>query len=67
MLGNLGSNRWMIVTILIELALDHKPSHREMASCLISDLYTKVVSQRDIGKGEEVFCCRDSRLLGKLD
>jgi len=41
----------MIITILIELAMDHKPSHREMASCLISDLYQKVISQRDLGKG----------------
>ena len=52
MLMNLGSRRWMIVSILIELAMDHKPSHREMASTLISDLYQKVISQRDIGKGE---------------
>ena len=51
---NLGSRRWMIVSILIELAMDHKPSHREMASTLISDLYQKVISQRDIGKGERV-------------
>ena len=50
MLMNLGTRRWMIVSILIELALDHKPSHREMASILISDLYQKVISQRDIGK-----------------
>jgi hypothetical protein len=48
---NLGSRRWMIVSILIELAMDHKPSHREMASTLISDLYQKIISQRDIGKG----------------
>eukprot|EP00095_Tigriopus_kingsejongensis_P008042 maker-scaffold201_size263271-snap-gene-1.26 protein:Tk08042 transcript:maker-scaffold201_size263271-snap-gene-1.26-mRNA-1 annotation:"programmed cell death protein 4" len=50
MLMNLGSRRWMIVSILIELAMDHKPSHRELASILISDLYQKVISQRDIGK-----------------
>jgi hypothetical protein len=36
----------------VELAMDHKPSHREMASTLISDLYQKVISQRDIGKGK---------------
>jgi len=34
----------------VELAMDHKPSHRELASVLISDLYQKVISQRDIGK-----------------
>ena len=51
MLMNLGSRRWMVVSILVELAMDHKPSHREMASVLISELYLKVISQRDIGKG----------------
>ncbi len=50
MLMNLGARRWMIVSILVELAMDHKPSHRELASELISDLYLKVVSQRDIGR-----------------
>merc|ERR1711976_1145982 len=30
--------------------MDHKPSHREMTSQLISELYQKVISQRDIGK-----------------
>lgn len=49
-LMNLGSRRWMIVAICIELAMDHKPSHRELSSVLISDLYLKVISQRDIGK-----------------
>ena len=53
MLPNLGARRWMVVTISIELAMDHKPSHRELASVLISDLYQKVISQRDIGKGKE--------------
>ena len=53
MFMNLGSRRWMVVTILIELAMDHKPSHREMASKLISDLYQKIISQRDIGKGNQ--------------
>ena len=52
MLPNLGARRWMVVTITVELAMDHKPSHRELASVLISDLYQKVISQRDIGKGE---------------
>lgn len=50
MLMNLGTRRWMVVSILVELAMDHKPSHREMASVLISELYLKVISQRDIGK-----------------
>ena len=53
MLPNLGARRWMVVTITVELAMDHKPSHRELASVLISDLYQKVISQRDIGKGKK--------------
>ena len=55
MLPNLGARRWMVVTITVELAMDHKPSHRELASVLISDLYQKVISQRDIGKGMYFF------------
>ena len=55
MLHNLGTRRWMVVMIAIELALDHKPSHREMTSSLISELYLKVISQRDIGKGIFIF------------
>ena len=55
MLPNLGARRWMVVTITVELAMDHKPSHRELASVLISDLYQKVISQRDIGKGKKTF------------
>jgi len=50
MLQNLGTRRWMVVSIAIELSMDHKPSHREMTSRLMSNLYLKVVSQRDIGK-----------------
>jgi len=50
MLLNIGSRRWMVPSLAIELALDHKPSHREMTSRLISELYQKVISQRDIGR-----------------
>lgn len=47
---NSGSKRFMIVQFAIEMAMDHKPSHREMTSVLISDLYGRILSQRDIGK-----------------
>jgi len=50
MLLNIGTRRWMVPALAIELALDHKPSHREMTSRLISVLYLKVISQRDIGQ-----------------
>lgn len=72
---NLGTKRFMIVYIAIEIAMDHKPSHREMTSVLISDLYGRVVSQRDVAKGElinfqslAVSCSwfRDFNLASKL-
>lgn len=50
MLPNLGARRWMVASLAMELSMDHKPSHREMTSRLLSDLYQKVLSQRDIGK-----------------
>lgn len=50
MLENLGSRRWMVVSVAIELSMDRKPSHREYTSVLLSQLYLKIVSQRDIGK-----------------
>lgn len=40
--------------IAIEMALDHKPSHRELTSVLISDMYGRIVSERDIARGEFV-------------
>jgi len=50
MLLNIGTRRWMIPYLAIEVSMDHKPSYREMTSQLISELYQKVISQRDIGK-----------------
>jgi len=50
MLLNIGTRRWMIPYLAIEMSMDHKPSHREMTSQLVSELYQKVISQRDIGK-----------------
>ena len=44
----------MIPYLAIEISMDHKPSHREMISHLISDLYLKVLSQRDIGKAFDI-------------
>lgn len=42
---------FQIPVLAVEIAMDHKPSHREMTSVLISDLYGRVVTQRDIGRG----------------
>lgn len=49
----------LVCESIIEIALDHKPSHCEMASVLISDLYGRVFSAKDIGYAFE-------RLLEKL-
>ena len=38
MLLNIGARRWMVPALAIELSMDHKPSHREMTSQLISEL-----------------------------
>ncbi|XP_068625781.1 programmed cell death protein 4 [Battus philenor] len=49
----------LVCETIIEIALDHKPSHCEMASVLISDLYGRIFSAKDIAYAFE-------RLLEKL-
>lgn len=46
-----GSLRPYVTTYSVQIALDHKDSKREMISVLISDLYGRVVTSRDIAKG----------------
>lgn len=41
---------FQVVRLFIEMAMDHKPSQREMTSVLISDLYGHVVTELDIAK-----------------
>ncbi|XP_026318461.1 programmed cell death protein 4 [Hyposmocoma kahamanoa] len=55
----LGKRSHLVCETIIEIALDHKPSHCEMASVLISDLYGRVFSANDIALAFE-------RLLEKL-
>lgn len=50
---NCGTKRYMIPVLAVEIAMDHKPSHREMTSVLISDLYGRVVTQKDIARAFE--------------
>lgn len=40
--------------ISIEIAMDHKDSHREMISVLLSDLYGRVITSKDITKGFDI-------------
>jgi programmed cell death protein 4 len=55
----LGDKRHKVIEIAIEAAMDHKPSHREMTSVLISELTDEIVSSEDIAKAFEI-------LLGNL-
>lgn len=43
-------HREMLVEQLIEIAMDHKPSHREMTSVLISDFFGNIINESDISK-----------------
>ncbi|KAI5634631.1 MA3 domain-containing protein [Phthorimaea operculella] len=49
----------LVCETIVEIALEHKASHCEMASVLISDLYGRVFSAKDIGYAFD-------RLLEKL-
>lgn len=44
-----------IIVTAIEAAIDHKPSHREMTSVLISELLDEIVSAEDMVKGAKLF------------
>lgn len=57
---NMTSNHWQIPVASICLALEKKPSHCEMASILISDLFDRVLFLSDI---EKAFDC----ILDQLD
>ncbi|XP_056640173.1 programmed cell death protein 4 [Diorhabda sublineata] len=47
------NRRETLVEQLIEIAMDHKPSHREMTSVLISDLFPHTINETDISKAFE--------------
>lgn len=44
--------RQCVTNVAVEISMDHKDSHREMTSLLISDLYGRVVTPTDIQKGK---------------
>lgn len=46
-----GVIRPLVTVNIVEIAMEHKQSHREMASVLISDLYGKVITSKDISSG----------------
>lgn len=43
----------LVLTTTIELAMDHKPSHREMTSVLLADLYGHLLYEQDYAKGKK--------------
>ena len=45
------ANHLVIVTC-VELAMDHKPSHREMTSVLLADLYGHLLYEQDYTAGQ---------------
>ncbi|KAL0269827.1 UNVERIFIED_CONTAM: hypothetical protein PYX00_007433 [Menopon gallinae] len=47
---NFGTKRYMIVQVAIEIAMEHRPSHRELTSVLISDLYGRIIFQSHVTK-----------------
>jgi programmed cell death protein 4 len=47
----LKEKRARVLELAVNLALDRKATQREMASILISDLYGKFLSQKDISLG----------------
>lgn len=47
---NFGDRRYQVAVLAVELAMDHKPSSREMTSILLSDLYERFLGERDIQK-----------------
>ena len=49
---NFGDRRYQVAVLAVELAMDHKPSSREMTSILLSDLYERFLGERDIQKGD---------------
>ncbi|MCL4137749.1 UNVERIFIED_CONTAM: hypothetical protein GTU68_018966 [Idotea baltica] len=43
----LRSSRYFVISTAIEVAMDHKPSHREMTSVLLADLYGNLLFEGD--------------------
>merc|ERR1711962_719577 len=55
----------LVVVTTVELALDHKPSHREMTSVLLADLYGHLLFENHFTKGYDILIKNASDL--KLD
>lgn len=51
---NFGQKKYQIIVIAVEAAMDHKPSHRELTSVLISELIEEMLETEDVAKAFEV-------------
>lgn len=40
-----------LLALVIQLSMERKPSHREMASVLLSDMYERILNEKDYEKG----------------
>lgn len=49
-----GQLRPYVTSVAVEISMDHKDSQREMTSLLISDLYGRVITGKDIVKGFDI-------------
>lgn len=61
--ANISDRRDFLVQVIIEMAMDHKPSHREMSSVLISDLFGHAITETDISKAFENLLANLSDLI----
>jgi len=60
---NLGNKREKVVVVAIEAAMDHKPSHRELTSVLISQLLGEIISIDDMAKAFETLLANLPELI----
>lgn len=49
-----GAMRSYVSKVSVEIAMEHKQSHREMTSVLLSDLYGRCITSKDIVRGFDV-------------
>lgn len=47
---NLGQHKYEFSSLAVSLSLEGKASHRELTSCLLSDLSGKMLSQSEMGR-----------------
>lgn len=56
-LGWSEKQRHLLVVTVVEAAMDHKPSHREMSSVLLADLYHYSLMEEHYSDGQYIIPC----------